>query len=521
MDSVFTEQDLQWMLSRGIQPETADNHLRLFKKGGSRPRLIRPALLGNGIDMVPDSEKPRLIRKYEQAASEGRLMAFVPASGVASRMFQDLSKVLYDGTSPASLPALKQSTDEASQATLVFIQSIRKFAFYHDLVQVMRRDGLDLERQISTGDFKSVLLYLLTGKGLNYAQSPKAMLKFHRYENGNRTALEEHLVEAARLVVDKHGICRVHVTMTEEHLNEAEVFCATMVPDYQSRLGVRCQLAFSIQSPSSDTLAVDLENIPFRDHRGLLLFRPGGHGALLENLNRCGGDIALIKNSDNVVPDHLKGICCESRKVLCGYLLDLQEQLFTYLRLLSENGGEQAPLESIAVFAITRLHIALGVEFGNAGDQECRRLLFDLLNRPLRVCGMVRNQGEPGGGPFWVIMAEGRESLQIVESAQVDFNDEHQARIWNASTHFNPVNMVCGIRDYRGRPFDLKRFVDHDAVIISRKSFQGKPLKALELPGLWNGSMARWNTIFVEVLQETFNPVKVVNDLLRKEHQPL
>jgi hypothetical protein len=520
MDSPFTEQDIQWMLSRGMKIETVHNQLRLFKKGGSRARLVRPAMRGNGIDLTPDGEKESLIRKYAEAAGAGRLMALLPASGAASRMFQDLSKVLYDTNLPPFLTALKQSTDEASQATLLFLQSIRKFAFYHDLEQVMIKDGLELEREITAGNIKNILLYLLTDKGFDYAQKPKALLKFHRYENESRTALEEHLVEAARLVADKEGTCRIHFSMTEQHLPEAKAFCASILPLYEKRLGVRYELTFSIQSPATDTLAVNLENIPFRDDSGRLLFRPGGHGALLENLQQCGGDVVLIKNSDNIVPDHLREICLQSRKLLCGYLLDLQEQLFTYLRLLSQKGGGQNLVSSIIAFAITKLHMSLGPEFGDAGDQECRRLLFGLLDRPIRVCGMVPNEGEPGGGPFWVGTEDGRESLQIVESAEADLSNEDQSAIWNASTHFNPVDMACGIRNYQGQPFELNRYVDHNAVIISKKSFQGKPLKALELPGLWNGGMARWHTIFVEVPPETFNPVKVVNDLLHKAHQP-
>lgn len=468
--------------------------------------LVRPCTLGDGIRRLPEVEHPRWLRLHEEAASLGRFTKFVPASGAATRMFRDLVAVWREG-----------SDLEGSKAALAFLQSLPRFAFYEDLKEAMAKDGLDLQGEPSQGRSLTVLEYLLGPKGLNYANLPKGLLKFHRYPEGGRTAFEEHLVEAAYYVKDAKGVCRLHFTVSPEHREAFEALYERVHSLYEGRLGVRFDVSFSEQAPCTDTVALDPEGHPFRLPDGTLLFRPGGHGALLLNLQALGADLVYIKNIDNVVPDHLKPPMVHWKRVLGGYLVELQGRLYRLLRELDEGGGD--PAEGIQ-FAKEVFHLDPPEDWGSMTEGERKRFLLEELDRPVRVCGVVPNQGEPGGGPFWVRDRDGKVSPQIVEEAQVDMTSPRQREIWARSTHFNPVDIVCGLRDFRGRPFDLSRFVDPQAVIITEKSKDGRPLKALEHPGLWNGSMAGWLTAFVEVPPETFNPVKVVNDLLRKAHQP-
>jgi hypothetical protein len=339
------------------------------------------------------------------------------------------------------------------------------------------------------------------------------------YDEHFRTPVEEHLEEAALYVRDSDGRAVIHFTVSPEHMAGIREHVDHALGRYKES-GIRHDVSYSLQKPSTDTIAVDMEGAPFREKGGEILFRPGGHGALLENLNDLQGDIIFIKNIDNVVPDRLKKETTAYKKALGGYLIGLQDRVFEYLGQLSGPPPGQGILKQMLRFAEEELYrIPPG---GGAGlsAQEMISFLISAMNRPLRVCGVVRNAGEPGGGPFWVEHQDGTQSLQIVESSQVDMESSDQKAIWESSTHFNPVDLVCGVRDYRGRPFDLRDYVDPLTGFISIKSKDGKELKALELPGLWNGSMAFWNTVFVEVPSITFNPVKTVMDLLRKEHQP-
>jgi hypothetical protein len=346
------------------------------------------------------------------------------------------------------------------------------------------------------------------------------LLKFHQYSNGRRTAFEEHLVEAADYVKDAHGLCRLHFTVSSEHQKRFEGLLEEVRHRYEKNYNARFQVDFSLQKRSTDTIAVDIYNQPFREKDGKLLFRPGGHGALIENLNDLKGDIIYIKNIDNVATDRIKGPTFLWKKILAGCLIELQKKIFTYLeRLVAQKPDEQF-LDEVTDFARERLCLTPPNSWQRKSIREKREFLLNKLNRPLRVCGMVKNEGEPGGGPFWVEGKDGALSMQIVESAQVDPNSNEQQAIFASGTHFNPVDIVCGVRDYIGDPFDLWNYIDADAVFISQKSKDGRNLKALELPGLWNGAMANWITLFVEVPIITFNPVKTINDLLRKEHQP-
>jgi hypothetical protein len=365
-----------------------------------------------------------------------------------------------------------------------------------------------------------VLHYLLTEAGLNYLSFPKGLLKFHAYESVSRTPLEEHLVEAALHVRDREGRCRLHFTILPEHEERFRALIQRQAPDLARLYGCFFEVDFSFQSRATDTLVVDPANRPFRDDDGRLLFWPGGHGALLNNLDGLQGDLVYIKNIDNVVPDRLKEPTVLWKKIMGGFLAAMQEKVHDYLRRLTSGEADRKVLAEARQFAATELLLAFPDDFAALPPGQQREMLMHRLNRPIRVCGVVKNEGEPGGAPFWVREPDGGLSLQIVETAQVDFDAPAQHDIWAASTHFNPVDLVVGLRDFQGRPFNLEKFVNREAVFISRKSKNGKQFKVLERPGLWNGAMAHWLTVFLEVPLATFNPVKTVLDLLRPEHQP-
>jgi hypothetical protein len=384
----------------------------------------------------------------------------------------------------------------------------------------MALDGQNVESYIRDKRCTDILEYILTRKGLNYAWLPKALLKFHIYPGHNRTAIEEHLVEAALYVRDAKNICRVHLTVSKEHESQFRSLLCRVRGDYESLYGVIYETSVTTQLPSTDTIAMDMNNRPFRDRTGEILFRPGGHGALLQNLNAVDGDIIFLKNIDNVVPDRLKDITVLYKKVLGGYLVRLQNEIFRILNGLSGKGVDDAQLSTITRFCRESLLMSFPDRFRNDSASAQKEYLFQKLNRPIRICGMVKNEGEPGGGPFWVGEKDGTQSLQIVEQNQIDPHSKEQKDIWRSSTHFNPVDLVCGVRNYRGEKFDLSPYANRDAVSISTKPYGNGELKALELPGLWNGSMAHWNTVFVEIPLETFNPVKTVDDLLRRSHLP-
>lgn len=516
MENIFTPQDLQQIEAKGLTVEKILSQIEIFKKGVPFVSLDRPCTVGDGITIIPEHEFDRLTTRHAEAVSNGRVKKFVPASGAASRLFKPLLALnnRCRQLNEQQLAAGVQSGDADYLFVQTFLHNIQRFAFYDDLKAVMETAGLHLEKLLSQGQYKEILEYTLTPKGLNYGDSPKGLIRFHAYPAYARTAFEEHLMEAGA-----YSNCRVHFTVLPAHDQDIENF----IHEVSHRYADECivfHIEFSVQKASTDTIAVDLENRPFRKHDAGLLFRPGGHGTLLENIHELAGDIIFMKNIDNIVPDHLKTETYRYKRVLGGYLLELQHETFRYLKKLAQKESDEEFLGRVSDFARQKLSISMPHDIQEYSPAQKIEFLYSRLNRPLRVCGMVKNQGEPGGGPFWVKHSDGSVSLQIVEKSQIDMNSAGQRKILESSTHFNPVDVVCGVRDYTGNSFNLPEFVDPNAGFISRKSQDGKELKALELPGLWNGAMAYWNTIFVEVPLMTFNPVKTVIDLLRPEHQP-
>jgi hypothetical protein len=383
----------------------------------------------------------------------------------------------------------------------------------------MSEDGYDFEGLLSEGNYTDILKYTLESEGLNYINQPKGSIKFHNYPEGARTAFEEHLIEALHYTKTDEKPAKVHFTISPEHIGLINSIVKPAIEQHK-KVGNNIQVSYSFQKPSTDTIAVTIDNKPFKDVEGNLVFRPAGHGALLENLNDLKGDIILIKNIDNLVTDHLQGTTYLYKKLLTGYLIRLQNKISTYMRALESEDISLSTISSIKQFAESELLIKFNESFDSLATDLQIIKIKEKLNCPIRVCGMVKNEGEPGGGPFWVEGEDATVSLQIVEKTQIDLINEEQKKILEASTHFNPVDIVCGILDYKGTPFNLLKYSNPRMGLITIKSKDGREIKALELPGLWNGSMAKWITVFVKVPMITFNPVKEVNDLLKKEHQP-
>lgn len=506
---MLTLDDKAFLASKGISEERLNAQLESFKKGFPFLKLAAAAGAGKGIAVPAEKEREEYLAAWEEyLQGSGKVLKFVPASGAASRMFKDLFEFL-DGESDAP----------ESDFMKKFFDNIEKFAFYKELdAALIDREGRSIAELMGEGRYKTVVDYLLGSKGLSYGKLPKGLLKFHGYETGARTPLEEHLVEGALYAGGKTGEVNVHFTVSPEHKELFSVLLAEKQAEYAGEYGVKYSVSFSEQKASTDTVAANPDNTPFRTDDGKILFRPGGHGALIENLNDLDADIIFIKNIDNVVPDRLKPETVEYKKLIAGVLVSKQKKAFEYLKVLESGKYNHAVLEEMIHFLHDDLCLR-NPELKDLEDAELAIYLKNKLNRPMRVCGMVKNVGEPGGGPFLAYNPDGTISLQILESSQIDTNNEEYVRMFKGGTHFNPVDLVCAVKNYKGEKFDLRKYVDPQTGFISSKSKNGKELKALELPGLWNGAMSDWNTIFVEVSLGTFNPVKTVNDLLREQHQ--
>lgn len=505
---MFTEKDLKQIAGRGMTEHQVATQLEQIAEGFPFLRLEAAASAGKGVVVVSEEEKKQKIKEWENYKSEGHtIVKFVPASGAASRMFKNMFGFLdaeYD------VP----TTDFEKE----FFDNLKNFAFHKELCGKCKdNDGCCMKTLKEEGKYKAVVKNLLDKSGLNYGQLPKGLLLFHNYEDGPRTPMEEHLVEAA-LYANSNGVANVHFTVSHEHLSLFMAKVEEKKHIYEEKFGVKFNISFSEQKPSTDTIAANPDNTPFRNEDGSLLFRPGGHGALIQNLNDIDADVVFIKNIDNVVPDRLKDTTVEWKNIIAGILVEKQAKAFEYLRLLDSGCCNHEKLEEIIHF-VQRDLCCRKSDIKELEDADLVIYLRKKLNRPMRVCGVVKNVGEPGGGPFLTYNQDGTVSLQILESSQIDTNNEEYVKMFQNGTHFNPVDLVCATKDYKGNRFNLPDFVDKSTGFISSKSKSGKELKALELPGLWNGAMSDWNTIFVEVPLETFNPVKTVNDLLREQHQ--
>ena len=505
---MLLESDLRQIAQKGITPEQIENQLKEFETGFPFLKLEGAAAIGNGIVAPTEAECEGFVKAWNDYKAQGKkIVKFVPASGAASRMFKDMF-AFADADYDVPTTAFEKE----------YFDNIEKFAFYAALDEVCQKnEGKTIKQLIAEGNYKAVVRNMLDKSGLNYGQLPKGLLLFHNYAEGARTPMEEHLVEGA-LYAESGGEANVHFTVIHEQLQLFEQKVADKQGIYADKYGIKYNISFSEQKPSTDTVAANPDNTPFRNEDGSLLFRPGGHGALIENLNEIAADVVFIKNIDNVVPDRLKPETVTYKQVIAGILVSLQKKVFNYLNILESGAYSHETLEEIIRF-VKRDLCCKKNDIKELEDADLVIFLKNKLNRPIRVCGVVKNVGEPGGGPFLTYNQDGTVSLQILESSQIDKSNEEYMKMFKEGTHFNPVDLVCAIKDYKNNPFNLPDYVDKTTGFISSKSKNGKELKALELPGLWNGAMSDWNTVFVEVPLGTFNPVKTVNDLLREQHQ--
>lgn len=507
---MFSKDDLQQLNHHGVEATTAEAQIKRFATGFPYLKLAGSAAAGHGIKVLSEAEQKLAIERWHKYLADGGEVAkFVPASGAASRMFKALFSFVNgdEDKAPAGSPVDKLLADLDN---LPFIDTLNS--------TTMRLYGNSARQLLEAGRQKDIIKAIIDAEGMNYGNLPKALLTFHNYGDGHsRTPLEEHLAEGAQTAAT-NGKVDLHFTVSADHRKLFEEKIAKTVPDMEKRFGVKYNISLSEQKPSTDTLAANLDNTPFRTDDGKLVFRPGGHGALIANLSDMESAVVFIKNIDNVVPDCLRESTVQYKQVLAGTLILAHDTIEKYLHILRENRYSEEDLQQMTAYMRDTLSTN-DSRFDSLKGKELASLLQAKLNRPVRVCGMVRNDGEPGGGPFLAYNPDGSVSPQILESTQIDPANAEYLEMMKQATHFNPVDLVCYIKDIDGNKFALKDYVDPDTGFISSKSLGGKDLKALELPGLWNGSMSDWNTIFVEVPADTFNPVKTVNDLLRPSHQ--
>ncbi len=510
----LTEKDIAQIAGKGIRPDTVFRQLEAFKKGIPYTIIVAPATTENGMLKLSEEEQQKYVLRYESAKDRLNVLKFVPASGAASRMFAALFQFLKNAA------AEKENfiSPENKSKIRDFFTSLEKLPFYNEVSQRLLKKHPYINQLDDSAQKQLFVQEMLSGEGCNYGKYPKALLPFHRYKSHTATAFEEHLFEAA-LYGESRKTARLHFTVMERHLHHFDAEFNAIRDIVAQKTATHFSISFSHQKQHTDTIAVDLNNDPYRKKDGSLLFRPSGHGALLENLNKQQADIIFIKNVDNVVVHTYEKEVAFYKKMLAGKLIALQEKAFEYTRLLETSVPAAIEITTIKQFLSSELCVDIASDFDHRSEEEQLTYLKQKLHRPIRVCGMVKNEGQPGGGPFWVQDDDGRVSLQIVEVAQIDTSDPAQQQLLATATHFNPVDMVCGVKNYTGEKYDLTKFSAPEQGFISQKSEAGTPVKTLELPGLWNGAMAHWHTVFVEVPLTTFNPVKTVNDLLKATHQ--
>lgn len=499
----FSRKEIEQIKFLGMSPSVVEKQLALYRRGTNFIKLNRPCTLGDGILSFTAAQRKKLIKKFENEGNHYKLLKFVPASGVASRMFADwFAAAEKDGFGDDQIDGL-------------FFTDLGEMPFF----PLLEKDKAACE-YLRQKNVKRILDFILLSDGFNFGWLPKALIPFHKYPKGEiRTALEEHLFEAASYIVNDNGICRLHFTISAEHTKNVKEKLKDVKKKYQRLCNVKFSIQSSIQSPDTDILAVDEHDQPVRDVQGRLVFRPGGHGALLTNLNSLDADFIFVKNIDNIVPAPLLRKILPYKKMLGGLALQIQQSVFAILRDLEKSGLTSEKIHNIVDYCRLTMNFAFPKNFVQQSLAQQKRLLISLLNRPLRICGVVCNIGEPGGGPFWVEEKDKTQTLQIVEIGHIDQQNSEQLSIWSQALYFNPVDMVCCIKNYQGKKFDLKKFVNRDAYLINYKTEKGRKLKAQEMPGLWNGGMAYWNTLFVELPLMVFNPVKTVYDLLRPQHR--
>lgn len=514
---MFSEKDINQIHEKGISLDEVNAQIKRLKNGMSYSNLVSAATIGKGIEQYDEKETQGFIKLYENRQNDLSIVKFVPASGAATRMFKFLFQFLQKFN--PSKESIENYTEKHSDALIQpFWEHFAVFPFYNDVLLKVKQLYSNFK---NLSDDKKCLHFvktMLDENKLNYSFFPKGLLPFHKYDDVAITAFQEHLFEAT-LYASSKGLANLHFTVSEQHHKYFSEELARLKKEIEAQTDTTFNVSFSYQKEATETLALTNNGDVGRNPDGSILFRPAGHGALLENLNDLDYDIVFIKNIDNIVVQDKNVEVSNYKKLLAGVLLEAQEKVFSYLHKLNDPHLTEADLKVMLLFLRYRLNVPVNVDFEAYTSEEKTTYLKDKLNRPLRVCGMVKNQGEPGGGPFWVKDTNGEISLQVVEFAQIDFGRKNQQSLVYKATHFNPTDLVCGVKNYKGEKFNLKEFVDPEAAFITMKTQNGVDIKALELPGLWNGSMADWNSIFVEVPLETFNPVKTVNDLLKPAHQ--
>lgn len=500
----LSNKDLEQIKSLGIQAELVETQLNRFENGFPELKLCGNVNENQGLRKLSEGELKEYIELFDENTNDDKLVKFVPASGAASRMFQLLFNYL---------EGIVDNNDPGIQT---FFNEIENFAFSKELEACFDGNFADL---VKAKD-KKIVDCLLSENGLNYGKLPKALLTFHKYSEENISkAIDEHLIEGANYCSDAAGNVNLHFTLSEEHIPLVKEHFAKAIPAYESKFNLTYKISFSMQDQATNTLAVDMENVPFRTEDGKLLFRPGGHGALLKNLNEIDADVIFVKNIDNVAANWLLQDTVNYKKALGGILQNTQQTIFNYCEQLDDENAFDANIEQeIKDFLENNLGFKLPANFSEKENANKIEFLKEKLNRPIRICGVVESKNT-GGGPFWVKHSDGSETLQLVETDQVNKEDAGQVTLLQSSCYANITDLFCGVRNYKGEKFDLMKYRDPDTGFITKKSLNGKPLKAMELPGLWNGAMSNWSTCFVQVPMTTFNPVKTVLDLLKKEHQ--
>lgn len=514
---MFSENDINQIQEKGISLDQVNAQIKRLKNGMSYSNLVAAATIGRGIEQYDEKETQEFIKLYEGRQDDLSIVKFVPASGAATRMFKFLFQFLKNfNPSKESVEDYAEKTSDGLIKS--FWEHFEAFPFFSDVLLSSKQIYPDFESLTDSEKCLHFVKTMLDENQLNYSFFPKGLLPFHKYDDTAKTAFQEHLFESS-IYASSKGISNLHFTVSKQHHKYFYEELNHIKKEIEGETNTTFNVSFSFQKEATETLALTTNEEVGRNSDGSVLFRPAGHGALLENLNDLNYDIVFIKNIDNIVVQDINREVSNYKKLLAGVLLEAQEKVFSYLHKLDESNLSEADFKVILLFLRYRLNIPINVDFEALSNAEKTKYLKEKLNRPLRVCGMVKNQGEPGGGPFWVKDNNGDISLQVVEFAQIDFRRKGQQSLVYKATHFNPTDLVCGVRDYKGEKFNLKDFVDPEAAFITMKTQNGIDIKALELPGLWNGSMADWNSIFVEVPLETFNPVKTVNDLLKPAHQ--